>query len=183
MTTKRVLLAERYAEAFLAYSRETIGEKKAIEEFQRLKNVLRQNDSLEDFLQNPQFAYKEKCTIIDNSLQEMFSAEMLQFIKLLLAKNRIAFLQDIMDYVRVKYSHGDTIEAVIKTSYPLDIDVLQIIKTKMENKLGKKLNLYIELDPDLLGGIYMRVGNKVIDGSVRHSLDKLKEELLAIRVQ
>lgn len=182
MTTKRVLLAERYAEAFLAYARETIGPQKAIAEFKKLKDIFRQNKALEEFLHNPQFSFKEKSAMIDNILRELFTPEMVQFIKLLLGKNRIHFLQDILDYVRVKYSHGDTIEAVLKTSYPLDIDVLQELKTKMENKFGKKLNLYIELDPALLGGIYMRVGNKVIDGSVRHRLEKLKQELLAIRV-
>jgi len=56
------------------------------------------------------------------------------------------------------------------------------IKAKLEEKLGKKMHLYLDLDPDLLGGVQIKIGNILIDGSVRRRLDELKQKLMTIQV-
>jgi F-type H+-transporting ATPase subunit delta len=82
----------------------------------------------------------------------------------------------------VTYSHGEALEAVLKTSYPLDLGLIRKVKSKLENKMQKKINLYLELDPDLLGGIQIRIGNTIIDGSVRRRIDELKKKLMLAQV-
>jgi len=56
------------------------------------------------------------------------------------------------------------------------------IKKGLESKLNKKLKLVVGLDPGLLGGVQVTIGNTVIDGSVRRRLDDLKEKLETVRV-
>lgn len=176
------VLTRRYAEAFLSWARQTIGLELAIDELKNLKIVLAGNPELKQFLNNPEIGCVDKCVTLSKIMKERFSEETLDFIRLLVEKNRIQYLLDICDYVRVRYGHGNTLEAVLKSSYPLDLDLLGMIKKKMESMFKSKLMMYLELDPALLGGIQIRVGNVVIDGSVRRRLDELKEKLRMAQV-
>ncbi len=176
------ILAKRYAEAFFEYSRQDLGVGKIIDEFKSLKIVLSENPQLKEFFSNPGISFVDKCEVLDKVFKEDFSGQMRQFLKLLLENDRIRYLTDICDYIRVTYSHGEALEGVLKTSYPLDLEVVREIKTKLENKLHRKINLYQELDGDLLGGVQIRIGNTVIDGSVRRRLDELRKQLLLVQV-
>lgn len=175
---KEKVIIKRYAEAFLAYAREGIGFEIAVEELKNLKIILHTNPELEEFLYNPQITYSEKCGIIDKVLAGGFSQDSTRFLKFLLEKGRIKFIIEICDYTRINYAHGEAIEAILKTSYPLDVELVEEIKKKLENKLQKKLNLYLELDPDLLGGVQIRIGNIVIDGSIKRRFEELREKML-----
>ena len=97
-------------------------------------------------------------------------------------KGRFDNFTDIADYVRVTYSHGIEVDALLKVSYPLDTETIRRIKGIIEKKLGKKLHLYLELDSDLLGGVYAKIENILIDGSVRRRLEDMRAKLLATRV-
>jgi F-type H+-transporting ATPase subunit delta len=180
---KEKILAKRYAEAFLGYARETIGQDRAIADLKELKAVIYENPQLGQFLNNPEIAVVDKNGVVERIFKNGLSEQTRQFLKLLLEKERIRYLADICDYVRVTYSHGESLEGVLKASYPLDLDVIQEIKSKLESKLHKKINLYLELDPDLLGGIQIRVGNTVFDGSVRRRLDELKKKLMLLQAE
>ena len=80
------------------------------------------------------------------------------------------------------YSHGVEIEGLLKSSYPLETRSIKRIKDVLEKKLQRKLHLYIELDSSLLGGVYAKVGNIVIDGSVKRRLEDLREKLNLLKV-
>ena len=176
------LIAERYAEAFVAYANETIGLETALEEFKNLKRILVDNPEFEELLGDPAITSAEKEKFIDDTLEANFSPEMRQFLKMLISKKRINIITDIADYIRVKYSHGETVEAVLKIAYPQEVETIQEIKAKLEKKLDKKVTLYLELDGSLLGGAQIVVGNYVIDGSVKKRLDELKKVLYTAEV-
>lgn len=179
---KEKILAKRYAEAFLEYARETVGISRAVEEFKNLKAIFYENPQLGGFLNNPEIALLDKYRAIDKIFKQDFSEQAQQFLKLLLEKGRMKYIVDICDYIRVTYGHGEALDAVLKTSYTLDLELIQKIKTKLENRLHKKINLYLELAPDLLGGIQIRVGNTVFDGSVRRRIDELRKKLMLVEV-
>ena len=70
----------------------------------------------------------------------------------------------------------------MKVSYPLETETIRRIKDIIEKKLKKKLHLYIELDSDLLGGIYVKIENMLIDGSIRRRLEDMRAKLLTTKV-
>ena len=175
------IIAKRYAEAFLDYARQNIGLKKAIEELMNLKGAFSENQDFQKFLNAMNIGYREKCNVIDTALKD-FSDATRVFIKLLLEHGRIKSIIAIADYAKINYSHGEAIEAMLKTSRPLDSKLTQAIKEKMEHKFQKRLVLNIKLDADLLGGAQVTIGNTVIDGTVRRRLDDLKEKLTALKV-
>jgi len=99
-----------------------------------------------------------------------------------LEKKRIDKIVEIADYVRVAYAHLGETEAILRTSFPLELDVIRQIKERLEKKLARKIRFYINLDGSLLGGVQVVIGNTILDGSVRKRLNDLKEKLLTLRV-
>lgn len=176
------VLARRYADAFFSYAGQTCGEERAVEDLRSARSVLSENRELIlDFLDAPSVTLPEKQAFIDKFFGEGFSEEFRQFLKLLLRKDRIDKLWDISEYARVAYLYGQRTRALLKTSFPLELDLIRLIIEKLEKKFQMRLKLYIELDGNLLGGIKVIMGNTVIDGSVRKRLDGLKERLDAMR--
>lgn len=179
---KDKIISKRYTEAFLGFAKEGIGREAAVGELKSLKIVLHSNPELGNFLINPQFTLPEKKAVVEHTLGAFFSAETLQFLKLLLEKERFELIDGICDYARVTYSRQEALEALLTSSYPLDVKVISELKSKLERKFKRKLNLYLDLDPGLLGGVRVRVGNTLIDGSVRRRLEELKEKLSQVQV-
>lgn len=175
-------LITRYAEGFLEYAKENIGLEQALEELHKLKETFHDYPDFMEFLENPAINYIEKCSVIDRALSAAFSREMRDFLKLLLKKSRIGRFANIAEYARIKYAHGKKINALLYTSYLMGTELLETLKGKLEDKLRMKLQLYINLAPDMLGGVRVIFNNRILDGSVKKRLEDLKQRLMAVKV-
>ncbi|MCU0665632.1 MAG: ATP synthase F1 subunit delta [Candidatus Omnitrophica bacterium] len=178
---KNEILARRYAEAFLKQAKESSTIEQAVQEFKKLRELLRNNPDILELLRAPQLALGQKHDFIDKIAASYVSKDMCNFLKLLVERFRIGMILDIAEYVRFYYTHPDEVDAVLKTSLPLDLELLTRIKNKLEEKFNSKFKLYLELDGSLMGGIQVVIGNTVIDGSVRRRFEDLKEKLLNVR--
>jgi F-type H+-transporting ATPase subunit delta len=179
---KEVVIAKRYAEAFIAFGRESIGMPKVIEDFASLSRTLFDNPEFRVFLLSPEISFTEKCDFVDRVLRNDFSSELRHFLKLLIDKRRINLIGEIADYIRLNYVHEGALNAVLKSSYPVDLELIASLKNILEKKYQKKFNLYLGLDAYLKGGVQLVVGNTVVDGSLRRRLEELREKLKAARV-
>lgn len=179
---KDEVVAERYAYAFLAYAKETIGFEKGLEELQDVKRMVRDNADFRSFLEAPDIILAEKSSAIDAILGKEYSREIRDFLKLLIKNKRIGRFIDIAEYARLEFTHGIEHDAILKTSYAVDTAALHRIKDALEKRTNKKLHLYIEMDADLLGGVSAQIGNIVIDGSVKRRLMDLKQKLKILKV-
>ena len=72
----------------------------------------------------------------------------------------------------------NTLEAVVKSAVPLLDEEVNQLKEKIETKYNKKIQMKLIVDKTLLGGLYVRVGDDVIDGTVKSKLDEMKEIML-----
>ncbi len=176
------IVVNRYAEAFLGFARDGAHRPQAIEDLKSLKALMNDNPDFLGFLHSLEITLSEKYGFIDAVLGDAFLPETKQFLKLLLEKGRIDKITDIIEYVRVKYSHYGGSEVLLRTSYLLDLDLIKSIEKKLEMKYSQKFKFYIDLDSSLLGGVQIIIGNTVIDGSVRRRLDELREKLMAVKV-
>ncbi|MFA5146443.1 MAG: ATP synthase F1 subunit delta [Candidatus Omnitrophota bacterium] len=172
---------KRYAEAFLEYAAVTIGFEKGLGELRGVRDIFRDNPDFREFLESPAITRAEKCAAVEKVLGEGFSAEIRHFLELLLKKERFGEFDSMVEYARAKYSHGEEVDAVLKVSYPLDTEAMRSIKEALEKKVHKKLHLYIDIDPALLGGVSATIGNTVIDGSVRRRLEDMRDKLMTIK--
>jgi F-type H+-transporting ATPase subunit delta len=181
-TSTDMIVARRYAEAFLKYAREATGIERAVRDLRQLKLAINEIPALTEFFEHPVIPVQEKKEFIDRIISNGFSGELRDFLKLLVDKGRIALLTDIIEYVRVTYTHEGVTDVLLKTSFPLDVDVIESIESAIQAKLGRACRFYIELDARLLGGIQVVVGNTVIDASVRKRFDELREKLMGVNV-
>lgn len=174
---KNRALVSRYARAFIEYCSGSIGTEKALSGLMKAKQLIDGNHELREALENPEIAYVDKYDIVDKVFTDEFSAEIRYFLKTLIENGRFSALFDIAEFAHIKYAHGGREEALIKTSYPLDLDLIKNIQDAIQKKFARKFKFYIELDSRLLGGIQIIIGNTIIDGSVRKRLNDLEQKL------
>lgn len=180
---KTKIITKRYAEAYVESNLKLQGLEKISGEFKALKRCLYDSPDIMSFFSNPEITYSEKVAFIDKVFGIDFSVEFCDFLKYLITKKRIDMLPEIAEYIRVNFSHGEALEAVLKTTLPLEVKDVEDIKKKLEKKFERKINLYIDLDPSLLGGIKVVIKNTIIiDGSVRKRLEDLRSKLEMVRV-
>lgn len=179
---KQEIVSKRYADAFLEYARETIGFEAGLDQLQRTKRIMRDNQELKDFLESLQVTNHEKEEIVDAVFKDGVVEETRHLLKLLIEKKRIDLFVDIAEYARIHYAHGVELDALLKTSYALPTETIQRIKNALEKKMNSKLHLYIQLDADLVGGVSAKIGNIIIDGSVKKRLEDMKEKLAILKV-
>jgi len=177
---KKKILARRYGEAFISYSEETIGLKQAVEEFKVLRWIITENPGFVGFLTNQGVMQSEKVDFVEKVLDGSFSAGIRNFLKVLIAKRRINFLPEIADYIRDHYARAGALETLLTSAFPQESDIILGIKAKIAKHTGRKVALYLAIDPDLKGGVQLLMGNKIIDGSVQERLTELKEKLQAL---
>jgi len=176
------LVVRRYGEAYAEYAKETIGLDRAIGEVKALKKIITDNPEFLGVLVSPSVTISEKFAFVDDVLKKYFSEELTLFLKLAIEKNRVMMLVDMLDYIRVNYAHGEAVDAILKSAYPLDLKDIEEIKAKLEKKLDKILHFYFELDASILGGVQVIVGNTLIDGSLKRRLEDLREKIVSMRM-
>ncbi|MEW5758681.1 MAG: ATP synthase F1 subunit delta [Candidatus Omnitrophota bacterium] len=179
---KDLVVSKIYAQGFLGLIKDTIGYDRGLEEMFRVRQVLTTSSDLLEFLENPEIIRHQKENIIDRIFAVGFSRETLHFLKLLLEKKRFDSIIDIADQVRFIYYSAKRLNVLVKTVIPLDVDVLEILKQKLEKRFGKPVALFIGIDPELIGGVQLVIGNTVIDGSLKRRIQELKEKLMTVRV-
>ena len=179
---KNKVLVNRYAEAFLNFARANCGTAKVLEDLVVVKKIIRDNPGFKDLMSNPGISYLEKCTIIDAVIREGICDELCNFLKFLLEKKRFDIFLDVAEYLREKYSHQGQVDVLLRTAFPLELDVIKRIEEALKNKLKQNLRFYIDLDGSLLGGVQVVIGNTIIDGSIRKRLQELKDKLIALEM-
>ncbi len=176
-------VAKRYAQGFLAFAKETTGEKRGLDDLTFLRQLINTNPEFRKFLDNSEITDAEKSVFIDKTFKDVLAEEAKEFLKLIIAKKRTQELADIADSAKVLYYREIGVEkALLKTARPISAEVIQTIKENLENKLQKKLEVEVKVDPAIIGGVQAIVGNVIIDGSVKRKLAELKELLMEIKV-
>ncbi|MCJ7577779.1 MAG: ATP synthase F1 subunit delta, partial [candidate division Zixibacteria bacterium] len=86
------------------------------------------------------------------------------------------------EYERLVKEDQGILQAHVITARALDPVFGNRLKEELERNTGKRIEMILVIDPQIIGGIIVILGNKIIDKSIRHQLDELKEDMLAIRV-
>ncbi|MDD3345142.1 MAG: ATP synthase F1 subunit delta [Candidatus Omnitrophica bacterium] len=182
MIRNRVVVS-RYAEAFMGLAKTTCGVDKALQDLAAVKNVIRENSGFGELMDNPEISHSEKCAVIDAVIRDGLSEDIRNFLKLLLEKKRFGIFLDVAEYLRAKYAHHGQLDVLIKTAFPLDLELIERIEKALRKKFQQELRFYIDLDGSLLGGVQVVIGNTIIDGSVLKRLTDLGEKLSLARME
>lgn len=106
------------------------------------------------------------------------SAEQQNFVRVLVESERLQVLPEIRDlFVALKNEHEGVLEAEIASAFPLDDATLASLKADLEARFKSKLDVTVSIDPELIGGVRIAIGDEVIDASVRGKLANMAAAL------
>lgn len=172
-------LAKRYAKALVE-----IGvENDAVEKYGRdLSDLAKMMETSRDFFEllvNPVFPREDKKRVAGLILDKLGTDSVVRnFVNLLIDRKRIDQLVGIEKAFR---SQVDDLRGItrgeVTSAIPLDADELNRITTALSWRTGKKVILTPKVDPSLIGGLFAKVGDTVLDGTIRTQLNQLKESL------
>jgi F-type H+-transporting ATPase subunit delta len=148
------------------------------DDVQMLRRSLESNRELARFFKSPVIPKEKKDTIIQELLNERVSELLVRFLRLLVRKDRETLTKAILDqYQSLRDEHKGIVEAAVTVAHPLADEDREALVEVLEEKTGKDIRLQLEEDPDLIGGLVIRVGDRVFDGSVRNQLNALRDRL------
>jgi F-type H+-transporting ATPase subunit delta len=102
------------------------------------------------------------------------------FLRLVIENNRLSALPEIANQFRsLKNAAVGSTDAVVYSAFPLDETALADVAATLQKRFGRKLNVTLELDPSLIGGIRAVVGDEVLDTSVKARLEQMKVALIS----
>ncbi|MGN0916555.1 MAG: F0F1 ATP synthase subunit delta [Succinivibrio sp.] len=116
--------------------------------------------------------------ILISLLKDVLDEEGINFVRILGENNRFEVISEIYaEFVRLKEKHEKCIEAELVSARVLSESEIDLLKDKLAKKYGSKVNLNVKIDKALIGGAVLKVGDKVIDASIKTSLSNLSSTL------
>jgi F-type H+-transporting ATPase subunit delta len=172
-------ISKRYARAFFEIATEEKQLERYYEELNQFALIISQNKALSDFLANPVFEQGSKKGVVESIIGKLqLSGMTISFLKLLVDKKRIDILHDIVIcYRQLMDEVLKKVRVNLKTAFPLSGKMQDYINSSLEKLTGRQVELFIENDPNLLGGIIIGVGDTLYDGSIKNQLNNMRNLL------
>ncbi len=169
-------IAKEYAEALFALAREEQNEKAISEALHLVADALRENPDYVEFLASPGIPATERVAAIEAVFADQMPAYALSFTQLLCEKGHIrAFAECMEEYDLLYRASMEISTARIVSAVSLTAEEKDAIVTKLTEKSGHQVAATFELDESLLGGVVVYMDGSVLDGSLRHRLQEMKE--------
>jgi ATP synthase F1 delta subunit len=145
--------------------------------------LLESEPGLRRFLLSLRVTGEEKRELIMKAISERASGLFVKFLLLLIEKKRVAAYDDIARAFTLLYeAHQGVVEVRVVTAIPLDAELERKTREIAERRTGKQVKLEKRVEPRIVGGMIMFIGNQVFDGSIHNRLGDLGTALLATRV-
>ncbi len=175
--------ARRYANALLELGKERDEVEAILEDMNFINNTMDDSRELVLFLQSPIIKYDEK----QSALEALFGSEVEEatrlFFKLLARKQRANILDQIAKgYIEAYNKYAGIMKVEVSVARDLSDSQQHALHDKLESITGKEVRLEIEKDESLRGGMAVRIDDTVIDGTVKHKLQELEEQLLSTAI-
>jgi F-type H+-transporting ATPase subunit delta len=172
-------IARRYAEAVfdLALKQNTL--EQTLEDVQGIAELFSKH-TLAYLLREPKVPLQRKETALRNGLSDKLKQPTSLNLALLIVQRGLVDLMPNIarELQQMVLDYNNQAVAEVTTAAPMDAKQQKLVKQALEQRVGKTILLQTKVDPEILGGVVARVGDQVIDGSVRQRLQALKRQLL-----
>lgn len=176
--SERITIARPYAKAVFRYAREQ-------NDFASWQNMLiaagevMRSKEVREYLSQPGLTSEAQSTWLQDLLKGQLNDPAIRFLDLLAKNGRLDVLPDVSElYQDLQNEAQDITAAEVTSSHPLSDDVVEKLRASLVQKYSGQIELTQNIDPGLIGGAVVRVGDEVTDGSVRGKLNQLKQTLL-----
>ncbi len=156
----------------------------AVEELDSfVSDVLDRLPNLEATLASPRVPFDAKRALLDKSLSGRMSGTLLTFLKVVCRHGRFDCLRAVRRAARQQLNELEgRVDVQVRTPAPLSGEVRALVTRRLESLLGRQVNLFVQEDESLIGGMVVRVGDVVYDASVANELRRLRESAVDLVV-
>ena len=170
-------IARPYAEALFKASGADLGETSAwLDELAAIAS----NVQLQQYAGNPGVTSAQTFDVMTGFVKTAWPEAAKNFLKAVIDNGRISAMSEIANQFRaLKNAKSGSSDATVFSAFALDAAVLADLLETLEKRFGKKLNLTVELQSELIGGIRVVVGDEVLDTSVKARLEQMKAALIS----
>lgn len=173
------MIAERYAKAIFSLAKEEGDYRGTGKELHRFLKLFEEVKELKVFLLNPACRLKDKRKAIDEfeHVKDLSSLTK-NFLLLLIKKGRLVFFSEICKFYDFLLDKEDgRLKIEVNLAVKSDGVLLEEIKKKLEKITKQEVLLSVKIDPNLIGGVLVKSGDLIFDGSVKTQLETIKERL------
>jgi len=176
---KNLAIARRYAKALLLIGKEDGKAEDYLDELDEFVRLIDREKELEMAINNPLYKIAERRMVLQHVIEKSKVSEaMYGFFLLLFDKGRFGFIRDINDFY---HKLADELKSIARASIvsatELSSETVEKIRIALSDMVGKDVILEVEQDPSLIGGIVSRIGDLVLDGSIKTQLINMRESL------
>jgi F-type H+-transporting ATPase subunit delta len=176
---KNLVIARRYAKALLLIGKEDGKTETYRDELAGFCELVGNERNLQQAINNPLYNAEGRKKVLESVIEKLgLSGIMKSFLTLLFDKGRISYLSSINDFYQ---KLADELKGISRASLvsasALSSETVEKIRATLSEKTGKDIILDVEEDPGLIGGIVTRIGDLVLDGSIKTQLLNMRESL------
>jgi F-type H+-transporting ATPase subunit delta len=170
-------IAEVYARSLFEVAQEHDVLDEIHEQLDEFADALAENRELQVFFFSPYFSSEEKKEGIPK-IVEGADEHFERFLELLAERHRMPVLMRIRrEFDQMWAEENKLLPVTITSAVELDDDTVKQVQKEIEKQTGRRTELTTKVDPDVLGGLAMQVGNSIMDGTVRSRLDRLRRQI------
>lgn len=179
------LVSDVYGDALFELAMETDRLDSFLEEAKDVLDVLSQNQELSQMMNHPKISKDDKLSILDTVFKGQISDELIGLMRMVVEKNHFADMSGILNYfVKRVYEQKNIGIAYVSTPMELtDTQKADVVKKLLETTKYVDFNMNYAVDSDLIGGMVIRIGDRVVDSSVKSKLASLARELSQIQLK
>lgn len=169
-------LDRRYALAIYQVAEEKAKVQEMLSELEQVVTLIKSSEELQNIIKHPQINTVHKKEIFTKVFKGKLSDELVSFLMLLIEKGRISEIEQILLVAKeIHLEKNNTVIANVTTVVPMDEAQIEKLKEKLSKKYNKKIVIQTEIDKTILGGLYIKVGDDVIDATLKLKLEEMKK--------
>lgn len=174
-----VALARRYAQAFYDFARDKDDLPDALDDFQSLADLIRDDETTRTFMTSPALSAGEKTRVMAEILQDRVSQTVFQCVLFLIAKRREEHLEEICRQFReIDYTSKGIRRISFRTPFSLAENRAREIEEILKLHFRSGIDWETRVEPELIGGFQLRVDGTVMDFSARSQLSRFEDNII-----
>ena len=175
-----VITSRRYASALLSAAEEGNFLDQIVEELQVIKVVLEHSRDLVQALRSPLVKGDKKIHILEDIFRDSIGEKMFIFLKLIARKKRAGLLPEIIDEFQVLLDEKrGVINVEVTSAVKLSDEQSEELMTRLAVFTGKKIRAKMLLNDQFIGGVAIKIGDTIYDGTISHQLQLLRRTLVS----
>lgn len=176
--TSDTVVAKRYAKALFEVAQARNMVREVEEELKKISDTVDSVPELLEFLSHPKISEDDKTALLQKAFSDQLHDEVMNTLRLLIERRREAVLRVLYsEYVHIANSALEQADATVTTISPLSEEEQRKVSEQFRKVTGKTIRVHNVIDSIILGGMQVRIGDRLYDGSLSGKLARLQKKL------